>query len=343
MPSNALYYPYIRVPENAWFTRVLLYWDRVGAIVPYDYIEDPDQLGPYMLSLVREGLVEQVIPGMYLSRVENFTNAFLEYTDAKYGSEGNTYQSDWSTIHSEKLTGSSVHMEKLHDLGEKLCERGMAKKDKSNPYSPWFQMEPRIANDFMAYLAGVLGQMHDDVSFSPITNHHSNLDPFIPQSRTEDSKYKVRQLLLEGILPAPIESLEAARLLDFKHKYNEPLQRFRKEIEDKVSELTTIDNEEYMQMRLHDVTKSFSDTINEIEARMKEQKNWPKLDFGSLCTIVGSGMSAWKGVLDQDWKFGVTGAALSLAPAVYSAFRGTDVTWSDQPLAYAALAKKQLQ
>lgn len=47
MSSNALYYPYIQVPESPWFTRVLLYWDRVGAIVPNDYIEDPDRRAIY--------------------------------------------------------------------------------------------------------------------------------------------------------------------------------------------------------------------------------------------------------------------------------------------------------
>ena len=193
MSSNALYYPYIRVPDSPWFTQVLLYWDRVGAIVPLDYIEDPDRLGSYMVSLIREGLVEQVVPGMHLWRAANFTNAFLEYTDAKYGSLGEPYISDWATVHAEKLGGSSIHMEKLHDLGEKLCERGMARRDDNHEYSPWFMIEPRIADDFMAYLAGVLGQMPEDVRFSPITNRRTHLYPYVPEVPPPDPKYGVRQ------------------------------------------------------------------------------------------------------------------------------------------------------
>ena len=99
-----------------------------------------------------------------------------------------------------------------------------------------------------------------------------------------------------------------------------------------------IADEELQEIRLEDVTASFRETIDEITARMQEKSSWPRLDLGTLCTVVGSGMSAWKAVLDQDWKFGVTGASLSLAPAVYSAFRGTNITIDDQPLAYAALA-----
>ena len=123
MSSNALYYPYIRVPESPWFTRVLLYWDRVGAIVPSEYLNDPDRLGPYMVGLVKEELVDQVIPGAHLWRVENFTKAFLDYVDGKYGTYGEPCASDWATVHYEKLGGSSVHMEKLQGLGKELCER----------------------------------------------------------------------------------------------------------------------------------------------------------------------------------------------------------------------------
>lgn len=341
MPSNALYYPYIRVPESPWFTRVLLYWDRVGAIVPYEYLEDPDRLGPYMVSLVRERLVEQVIPGMYLWRVENFTNAFLEYVDAKYGVAGVPYTSNWATVHSEKLGGSSIHMEKLQDLGERLCERGIARREGNSGYSPWLNIEPRIAYDFMAYLAGVLGQMSEGDHFSPITNLHRHLNPFIPKSQPSDPKYAVRQLLLKNILPSPTEPIEAAELKDFKEQYKEPLKRFREKVEEKVSELAAIAEVGRQNMRRQDITLSFRESIDELTARMKEKRGWPRLDFGTLCTITGSGLSAWKAISDQDWKFGVTGAALCLAPAIYSAFRGSDIALANEPLAYAALAGKR--
>ena len=38
MEADALYFPYIKVPKSAWFTRILLYWDKVGAIIPSDYV-----------------------------------------------------------------------------------------------------------------------------------------------------------------------------------------------------------------------------------------------------------------------------------------------------------------
>jgi hypothetical protein len=60
------YYPYIKVPRGAGFTRVLLYWDEVGAVVPYEYIQDPSRLGDHMVGLLREQPMAQIAPGAHL-------------------------------------------------------------------------------------------------------------------------------------------------------------------------------------------------------------------------------------------------------------------------------------
>src|SRR5438094_889153 len=97
--SKVLYYPYIEVPRGSWFTQLLLYWDRVGAIVPYEFIQEPEKLGPYMVGLLREDLVEQVIPGMYLWQVKNFEKAFLDCVDAQQMSA--SYRPAWPKVHME--------------------------------------------------------------------------------------------------------------------------------------------------------------------------------------------------------------------------------------------------
>jgi hypothetical protein len=55
MADKVLYFPYIRVPDSEWFTQVLLYWDEVGSIVPYEYVYSPEKLGPHMRELVQLG------------------------------------------------------------------------------------------------------------------------------------------------------------------------------------------------------------------------------------------------------------------------------------------------
>lgn len=78
MAENVLYFPYIRVPDNDWFQRVLLYWDSVGSIVPYEYINNPDRLGSHMQSLLIEGLVKQIIPGQYTYKLIRFCFSVLD-------------------------------------------------------------------------------------------------------------------------------------------------------------------------------------------------------------------------------------------------------------------------
>ncbi|MDD5641277.1 MAG: DUF6236 family protein [Syntrophales bacterium] len=329
MKSCAIYYPYIEVPQSPWFTRVLLYWDEVGAIVPYEYLDDPDRLGKHMVGLVREGLVRQVIPGMHLWKVANFSDAFIDYVDEK-----NRPQKPYNW--------AKIHMEKLQGIAEKLCERGLAQRDRKNRYSPWYRVESRTANKFMAYLAAVLGQLADDDKFYPITDQENRLDPFISESPEYLRRLPLRKLTLERILPAPSRAIEPAQLADFKEYYKPELQRFRREIEDKISELSVIEDDDSRDIRLNDIVKNMQETLREITKRMEEQRNWPRLNFGTLCTIVGSGISAWKAIINQDWKFGLVGAALSLAPAVYNAFRGSNVNFEDKPLAYAALAGREL-
>ncbi|HHT9131146.1 MAG TPA: hypothetical protein ACFYED_01530 [Candidatus Tripitaka californicus] len=81
MADKVLYFPYIRVPENEWFTRVLLYWDEIGSIVPSEYIYRPEALGNYMIELLQSGLVRQVFPGDYTHKIPKFEEAFLELID----------------------------------------------------------------------------------------------------------------------------------------------------------------------------------------------------------------------------------------------------------------------
>jgi|SRR5712671_2764541 len=169
-PSSVLYYPYIKVPQSLWFTQLLLYWDKVGAIVPYDYIERPEKLGPYMVGLVREKLVEQVIPGMYLWQIKNFEQSFLDFIDAQKLKAH--YEPTWPKIHMEKLQG----------LGDALSGRGLARKQGNvGEYSPWYKVEPRVAESFMAYLASVLGQLAEE-RFYPIAQDSASLSEFVDES-----------------------------------------------------------------------------------------------------------------------------------------------------------------
>ncbi len=78
--------------------------------------------------------------------------------------------------------------------------------------------------------------------------------------------------------------------------------------------------------------------VSDLASRMEEQENWPRVGFANFCAVTGVGVGVWEAVLAGN-RFGLIGAALSLAPVVYNAFRGSDVHLEDRPLAYAASAQ----
>ena len=325
---HAIYYPYIRVPDNPWFTRTLLYWDDVGAIVPYEYIEHPESLGDHMVALVRENLVTQVVPGMHLSKVPRFASAFLDHVDAK-AARRLAPTDQWP----------KVHMEKLQGVAEGLCQRGLARKDGSAQYSPWYAIDPDTADDFMAYLAAVLGQIPGEREFVPVTDQVNGLRRFRFPAPSVGRRTPIRELVVPRLLPSPSTNIEAGRLAEFKARHTAELRDFRREIERRISEWALIDDDADRDVAIKEGVRELQDRVSEVAAMM-ERARWPRLDFGGFCTVVGSGITALSAVATDDLAL-LAGAGLSLAPAVYDAFRGADRANADRPLAYAVLAARK--
>lgn len=330
MKSRAIYYPYIQVPNSPWFTRTLLYWDEVGAIVPYEYLEDPERLGAYMVGLVREQLVTQVVPGMHLWKVPRFAAAFGEYLDRRGATSPDTQQG-WVR----------VHMEKLQEIAEELCSRGLARKDVSSRHSPWYMIQPQIAGEFMAYLAAVLGQIHDGDKFVPLTDQRAQLNAFRERAPSVGRHASIRELVLGGLLPSPSGPVDAPRLAEFKAQHGHELSDFRREIETQVSRWSLIENDADRTVVVEEGVRELQGRVRDVSEIMRRAQ-WPQIDFGGLCTIVGSGVAAWSALAAGDVALGLLGASLSLAPAVYDAFRGSDQQPQPGPLAYAVLAAAEL-
>jgi len=327
--SHAIYYPYIRVPDSPWFTRTLLYWDDVGAIVPSEYIEHPESLGDHMVSLVRENLVKQVVPGMHLWKVPQFDSAFLDHVDAKAARP---------VVPSDQWP--KVHMEKLHGVAEGLCRRGLARKDGPAECSPWYAIEPVTADDFMAYLAAVLGQIPGEGEFVPVTDQADRLSRFRLPAPSAGRRAPIREIVVPRLLPSPSAAVEAPRLAEFKARNRAALSDFRREIERRISHWALIENDADRNVAIEEGVRDLQDRVREVAAMM-ERARWPHLDFGGLCTIVGSGIAGWSAATTGDLGLGLAGAGLSLAPAVYEAFRGAAPDGADRPLAYAVLAARQ--
>jgi hypothetical protein len=327
--NRLLYFPYIRIPQTKWLTQTLLYWDQVSSIVPIEFIENPESLGPYMQKLVQEELVRQVIPGQYIHEIPNFEAAFFRYIAGL----GPTLDARRTLFLREAGFNIQIHIEKMGAIGDMLVDQGLAR---SRNY-PWYEVEPNSANDFMSYLAAVLGQL-PSVDSVPITDERMNLRNFsfagpfsyarpfsragLARDRVVQRHQPLRISILDKILPIPNHPIEPAVIRAFKEKHHEMLISFRRRVERELIMAASISDRDLCQRHLDIFAEEAAESIQEIQASMRDAR-WETVR--GMVSVV----AAIPGVSQL---FGLAGA-------IWDAFSGrtTHLTPS-QDFAYAAFA-----
>jgi hypothetical protein len=345
MADGVLYFPMIRPPENAWFARVLLYWDKVGTIMPEQYSDDRGFLGPYTSALREKGLLTVVPPSesVWKSGANNYLTAFLELVDSDpFGvRRAPAAQREWVNVHVDK-TGV--------ELAGLLQERELAKGYEGDEFAvggylaAWVVVERRTAELLMAFLASIVGN-DPDVAMDPITDSEAAMAAFT----TLPEKYReltpeiepIRYALLEDILPGPSREIDVPKLAEFKAEYQQLLIRFRNRVERETIDCAQITDPRFRAKQAELARKTLADEVREIEQRMSQRKLGP-ISRGAIA-IAAPAVALVDLVLTGGSLLAVTAGALGLGGATDSAYRGTrrkDIL--KNPLAYAAVARRDL-
>jgi hypothetical protein len=334
MTDKVLYFPYINVPNTDWFTRTLLYWDKVVSIVPSDQLQ---QLRPHMMVLVNEKLVEPVNPSRYIHQIPNFSESFLTYIRTRYSKRVKDSKS--VVIHQEKINFSKssfikLHIEKSNEIVNELVKLGLAQR---SDY-PWCQVEKKVADAFMAYLAITLGKL-EEVNAIPITDSTSSLEIISGKihRNTVVKRNKVRDVILTKILPIPNQSVDLRDLIEFKQSHGQLLKNFRRKIESICIEIADLEELGMMEQQLQYKVDELDDNIKEIKDIMKNR--WKQVTMGTLVPVLTAGMSLLTTPLNLP--LACLGTGMSLLNAAYQAFDNEAKhkdNWN-KPLAYAALAQ----
>jgi|SRR5882757_3551988 len=83
MATNLLYFPYVNLPETEWTLRSLLYYGKVGSIIPQEYIDSPERTyDSFMLELVNNGLVIPINPTNELKRIYELNKPFMDFVQS---------------------------------------------------------------------------------------------------------------------------------------------------------------------------------------------------------------------------------------------------------------------
>jgi len=334
MRDNALYFPYVSIPKEEWSIKTLLYWDKLSSIVPMEYIGRPDQFDPFMQQLVEEGLVEQLFPAQYLYQVEQFESCFINLIESR--EKRNFVRPDVGAPTIAPKT--RIHIEKLGSIPGYLIEKGLADRVDWS----WYNVDTKVAEIFMAYLASCLGAI-PEVNAAPVTNlsKYANLFGHLRRPYRQDNAVhhgKARQVILHSLLPTPDENVSLHQLIRFKERHGHLLPAFRRKIEAHCALIATLPNADDRLALTEDFIGQCRLEIDEIVDAMRP--TWQKISFGALCPLFGAGL-AWHATETGNY-LAYSGSALSFAGTAYqaiSSIRGNRDRQTSKPLAYIAHAR----
>jgi len=331
MADKVLYFPYIRLPESKWFTRVLLYWDEVGSIVPSEYFDNPEGLGKHMGALVQEGQVKLVTPGDYVGQVPRFEGAFLEMIDK------NPVIKARRGIALEKHETFQIHIEKFSSLVYDLGDMGLAREVNS----PWYEMESLTADLYMTYLASVLGKA-ENLKMEPITDRTQSLSVYSASfeniSKPIDIFRDLRMRVVQNILPAPTRGIPVLDLVKFKTRHRDLLRQFRRHVESSLIKIAATSDKDLRTEEARLFEEELKEQIDQILTLMRK-RHWPQITLGAMAAA----MPLVGGIVTIEPSSALLGLP-PLAYAIYSAFSGAKEKQKailNSPFAYAALAQKR--
>lgn len=268
--NNVLYFPFINIPKNEWTIRSILYWDKVGSIIPQSFLREPSQFTAEMREFMNQGLVEILQPHHY----DNFEEEFIkELThDSKFIDRAKKrFQKGYITrIHFDKM---------IHTLFNKFQELGIGDWQGNN--WNWFYLESSIANIYMTYLATAIGKV---CKYTPATDHKNNI--VNSYYLKEEQKRQIRQHILDGVIPTPLD-VDLRKIRKFKDKHSEDLVRFRRTVESSILSISNLSSEDYSEA-LKLKVEEIEDKKDQILSQLS-QSGFKKIGFGNYLLIAGSG------------------------------------------------------
>lgn len=333
--QNVIYFPYMQVPQNEWFTRVLLYWDKIYAIVPEIAVDEI--VGDYMGGLMQEGLIMTIDPAEHILKIPRFSEAFLEWVDAL------EYPVPRDAHTRKTMPKTAIHTGKLECeiIGNALEERGLA-DFQGYPYA---QIESYTADLYMAYLAASLGQQ-PIFNSTPITDKSRYLASFaaIDQQRRDWDEQidEMRTVVLNNILPAPSGGVPPVDIADFKRENKALLKHFRNKLESVLLDAAQMADIELRKRKIDQFIFETQDKIDEISEALKT-RDWKNITLGRFFGYSIAGLTAFGAVLTGGL-IPVVVAALSAGKTLYDVYsdsKAIDILKGNYA-AYAVMAQRKI-
>jgi hypothetical protein len=277
MPNTILYYPKIAIPDGAWLRQALLYWDRIGSIIPREFDRAGHDLQDlhilHELNVYRSYNPEDFIVGDQRLRIE-FEQEFIHISKKP---------SFWRRLPPPEARrfDSPIHIAKItDDLSEYVQSKGLAiLRDR---YDSWYQFERSAAWLYVSLLAKYMADSAEETTI-PGTDFGLFKD-FIFQTEKRNFSASCFELTLQDILPVPSQDTPLEKILEFKAKRKDELISFREVIWGIQDELKN--SQEISEIR--NIVSRHSDLLNTRVTELSETMYEEKLQLwrGSLETLI---------------------------------------------------------
>ena len=322
--DKVLYFPYMSIPDNTtWALQILFYWDELQCIIPYSYINRPDELSPFTQNLLQEGLLKQIHPEEYIYSIRDFDKNFMDYIDHKSSNSSNIAKSS---------RYERIHMGKMSNIGQGLVEYGLAFQSKE-----WFCVEENTATEFMTYLASVLSKKTDAV---PLTDTFKGLSGFVMDSNysTISMRNKLRNSILPSLMPIPSHINDLYSIQKFKKKNHTELVAFRNHIEQFIFDLENTPKDQQNERKQRFIQSS-EEQRKAIYDNMRF--SFSDVTFVTLCSLLSAAFPAVDAYAANN-PVELGKSIPSLMGAIYSIYANNKQHRDPMaPLAYAAYIDKR--
>lgn len=314
--DSALYFPAINPPRSSWLMRTILYWDKVGVIVPRSWQRDLGKLGPDTKELIDLGLVVPIAPD---AGSPNYSRAFDRWISAQTDFEMKSRRRDFEAggflrLHIEKDIAGSPAFRRLVDENLAAVDFGQG----------WMKVESKSGREFMAALAldlcrsdpqlgmgddGWIPITDDDASFEALQHVSPRNPENVDQEvfAVDDPRIPtLRKLALENCLPMPAGPFDLESIVSFKERHSDLLPRLRIEFEERLTHIRSLEQES-IELRDAAILRMRSETrllVQEAEAYLREGR-FSRLFLASLARLVkfvpvlnGLGMAVEESITD---------------------------------------------
>lgn len=264
-----LYYPEIQIPTSGtWIRKSLLYWDKLGAIVPktYDGQMDAKRLkrySPEIERLYKDGIFKPFNPEVLFHNSKTSLQLQREFQDTLFPGADFDHPTE---VKSGKRCDVPIYRDKVaRNVFAELEANGLAIK--SDDHSLYL-FERETANLYMALLAKHLAATAPDPTV-PASDSDEEIGAMFGKTKTRDPENMILSAKFEDIIPIPSTDTPLPKILRFREKHQDALRSFRAAVDGFEQDLKKCEDSDSIRKAIQSQRERIESETNALSSQLK--------------------------------------------------------------------------